>query len=200
MWETIKHEWLSLVSVPDAENPYPAHSISHSITYSRGSNPLLTIDTLYSTRSFAEASRAKARAALENGINFLALDLEMAKVPSNILLFPEDAGNFYIFPQVRTWTLGTTHNALGIEASGLDIESVHFEPNCKADDCWIIDIVYTLGAKSINVLYLPKAVSSDALSTDPTYPQAVFDTFSAKNRPCGSETYVPDANGAPDSV
>lgn len=74
-----------------------------------------------------------------------------------------------IGPDVYTWTAGTTSDSLQIHATGMNVDSVSFIPNCEETGCWAIDITFTLGVDNFNVLYMPHAVGNDELATDFDY-------------------------------
>jgi len=116
-----------------------------------------------------------------------------------------------------TFTLGLTSDYLEIKPTGLEVETVVFQPVCEEvgsqSGCWKVQVVFTIGEKNFNTFYLPRAehpgfqqAEPYALPIDPNYDYStivynnwggatVEDSFVQRNFPCTSDDYDSATDG-----
>lgn len=188
-FETSMHHEVSMVEVDPTMDPVG----------------LITVNALFATQAAALAAADTLRTNLGlNSTRRSGTTVTFSGIP-----LTEDN---VIGPNVYTWTAGTTSDALQIEATGMNVDSVSFDTACEETGCWVIDVTFTLGRNAFNVLYMPHAVGDDEAATDfdytddmlqdwsaprYNYQKSPSSTYVASNFPCGSADYVPDSTAYP---
>lgn len=94
-------------------------------------------------------------------------------------------------PEVYRFKGQSTSDPIEIRPSGMEVDSVVFQPDCLKSGCWVVDLTYTIGTDDFNAFFLPRAEASDQLSYDPDYStvnsewsQSPQDTFQSITHPC----------------
>jgi hypothetical protein len=63
------------------------------------------------------------------------------------------------FPaRVYRWQAESTSKPISVDATGMTVDSVVFQKDCKLTGCWVIDVTYTTGKQNqvFNTFYLPR--------------------------------------------
>ena len=72
-----------------------------------------------------------------------------------------------------------------LDTAGFEVQGISFNAACMSQGCWEMDVKYSLAAKAMSVLYLPRTDGDDALENGGGYPASVESTFEPKLFPCG---------------
>jgi len=183
-----KRAWANLFGL-DINNLFALASLHHTLedvtVWENGAavtKTQLSINMLFPSESFEEAQGAA------DSFNALKED----SWGTDIAPFVFD-GSYVFGAKVYRWKQQTTSAPTSIQATGMQVDFVQFDPACKGSGCWVIDVTYTAGARTgnFNTFYLPRVQDSGTWQEENSYDTVwtsttVWDTYFPKYFPCGS--------------
>jgi len=106
------------------------------------------------------------------------------------------------FPaRVYRWQAESTSKPISVDATGMTVDSVVFQKDCKLTGCWVIDVTYTTGKqnRAFNTFYLPRVQDDQGAGwqedfsydvdwtqqLDATNKARIWNTQYANKFPCG---------------